>query len=657
MKLATADQDVSIPEVFERRNVAVGSTAMILDLFADKIYSHKELAVIRELSCNAHDSHVVAGTTDTPFLVHIPTSLEPWFSIRDFGTGLPDEDIANIYGAIGISTKRHSNEVIGCFGIGSLAPYSMADSFVVKSYYNGTLSTYQCMRDDQRNPVVIPLGSAPTDEANGLEIKVTVADRVQDFKDAAIKAFKFWSGTIPQVNDREVMANIQLQKESYIFEGEDFGLTANYGEMVAIMGNIAYKIPSELSDYRWQSEGYMVFELGELEFDTSRERLEVSDKNRKAIKAKREAISKSIDSIASAKVDSLPTPYERWKMANSMNFGQTARLLKPEWFIKYDLPQLDKKSPSQDQLQVWTKGYNVHPLPVRALGISFTKRGTMRYFLKKERMNGRIKEAMRNLKSGSIFTIFTSVEQAESVGVPKELLEDLEVLPKVVRSNSGRVKGTTSKYKTFVLVKANWRVKDNWEVANIDLSTSDEIVFVPISRWKVMCRNIDSHDIMQSLRYLKSQGVDVPSVYGLKNSFTKTKAFENANFVRFEEWLEKALKSIMPSKCISKCDHPQRLNKLMQIHEFVEPSKDLQDIKDLQDKYEENSKAVDLWVDLLRKELPLEADNSLNKKIEQFYGKYPMLSLVSWISSQSKENKQVIVDYLGLKLKKDKDSV
>ena len=213
MKLATADQDVSIPEVFERRNVAVGSTAMILDLFADKIYSHKELAVVRELSCNAHDSHVIAGTTDIPFLVHIPTALEPWFSIRDFGTGLPDEDIANIYGAIGISTKRQSNEVIGCFGIGSLAPYSMADSFVVKSYYNGTLSTYQCMRDDQRNPVVIPLGSAPTAEANGLEIKVTVADRVQDFKDAAIKTFKFWSGTIPQVNDELVMDKIESQKD------------------------------------------------------------------------------------------------------------------------------------------------------------------------------------------------------------------------------------------------------------------------------------------------------------------------------------------------------------------------------------------------------------------------------------------------------------
>ena len=85
---------------------------MILDLFADKIYSHKERAVIRELACNAHDSHVIAGTTDIPFLVHLPTHIEPWFSIRDSGTGLPDEDIANVYGGIGISTKRGSMRLL-----------------------------------------------------------------------------------------------------------------------------------------------------------------------------------------------------------------------------------------------------------------------------------------------------------------------------------------------------------------------------------------------------------------------------------------------------------------------------------------------------------------------------------------------------------------
>ena len=67
MKLETQPQDVILGDDFEQRDVAIGDIAFILDMFADKVYSNKERAVIRELACNAHDSHVMAGTEDTPF--------------------------------------------------------------------------------------------------------------------------------------------------------------------------------------------------------------------------------------------------------------------------------------------------------------------------------------------------------------------------------------------------------------------------------------------------------------------------------------------------------------------------------------------------------------------------------------------------------------
>ena len=154
MKLDTAPQDVTVHGNFETSEFAVGDVAFIVDMFADKVYSHKERAIIRELSCNAHDSHVMAGTTDIPFKVHLPTHLEAWFSIRDYGTGLSDHEIRTIFAGIGISTKRESNEVIGCFGIGSLSPYALTDSFTVKSYMDGVCSTYNCYRDENRKPVV-----------------------------------------------------------------------------------------------------------------------------------------------------------------------------------------------------------------------------------------------------------------------------------------------------------------------------------------------------------------------------------------------------------------------------------------------------------------------------------------------------------------------
>jgi len=130
MKIESAPQDVVVHGDFPTSDFNVGDISFIVDMFADKVYSHKERAVIRELACNAHDSHVIAGTTDIPFDVHLPTQLEAYFSLRDYGTGLSDQEVRNVFAGIGISTKRDSNEVIGCFGIGGLSPYSLCDSFI-----------------------------------------------------------------------------------------------------------------------------------------------------------------------------------------------------------------------------------------------------------------------------------------------------------------------------------------------------------------------------------------------------------------------------------------------------------------------------------------------------------------------------------------------
>ncbi len=647
MKLASAPQDVNIPEVLERRNVAVGSTAMILDLFADKIYSQKERAVIRELSCNAHDSHVIAGTTHIPFDVHIPTALEPWFSIRDYGTGLPDEDIANIYGAIGISTKRDSNDVIGCFGVGSLAPYSMADSFVVKSYYNGTVRSYQCMRDDSRNPVVIPLGSAPTDEANGLEIKVTVADRASQFHTDAIEVFKFWSGTIPNVNDEDVMKAISDSKERYIFEGDDFGLTSDYGRMVAIMGNIAYEIPSSLGLDGWSSSGYMKFELGELEFDTSRERLDVSEKNREAIKAKQDSIKKVIVDIASEKVDSLDCSFERWKLANSMKYGLTSRLLGTDWFDKYSLPKLKEK---QTKVTQWEKSYNAHPRKNMVDRLYHTSKG-MRFFLRKDKMTTRIKEYMRDLTKGYMLYVFDSVEQAESVGVPKNLLEDLDVLPKVSRVTYTK-KGKASKCKTFKLTRnVGYRSsKDNWTEVEIDLGSNDEIVYVPISYWEVEGGGkLNCGTIIRALRALTNEGVDIPSVHGLKSSFRNTKAFKNNNnFVYFKDWLKKTLIKILPS---SYDDSTSSNIKVLLNLENQFASKELQEIKQCCDNRNQVKVLVDTWKFNLDAKLPMQTSKVIDDKVNAYMEKYPMLDFMNWVPMEDSPKFKILEKYIGAKAK------
>src|SRR6266498_3259199 len=77
----------------------------IMDLLTD-LYSDPEMAVLREYSTNARDSHIEAGIADRPIEVSLPTPLSQFLRIRDFGAGLNAEDIREIYSRYGKSTKR-----------------------------------------------------------------------------------------------------------------------------------------------------------------------------------------------------------------------------------------------------------------------------------------------------------------------------------------------------------------------------------------------------------------------------------------------------------------------------------------------------------------------------------------------------------------------
>ena len=87
----------------------------ITTLLSSNLYSDPEQSFIREIVSNAWDSHVEAGTTDTPVIIRYKWGdNSSWeITIRDFGTGISPERFKNIFCNIGSSTKRESNEFIG----------------------------------------------------------------------------------------------------------------------------------------------------------------------------------------------------------------------------------------------------------------------------------------------------------------------------------------------------------------------------------------------------------------------------------------------------------------------------------------------------------------------------------------------------------------
>lgn len=161
----------------------------VASLLTTNLYSNPIQSFLRETVSNGWDSHVEAGNPE-PVIISLKSdepeefrSMAGWqygskkaaitITIRDFGVGLSPERFANIYTNIGSSTKRDSNDFIGCFGIGRFSCLSCSDSATLNSYHDGTRYSY-LMYKDGTGINIDQLGKFPTDAKNGLSVQVTL---------------------------------------------------------------------------------------------------------------------------------------------------------------------------------------------------------------------------------------------------------------------------------------------------------------------------------------------------------------------------------------------------------------------------------------------------------------------------------------------------
>gem|GEM_PF-3155132 len=179
------------------------TSAETFEIFTSNIYEHKARAIIRELSCNAHDSHVDAGKRDTPFRIHFPTAFEPWFEVEDFGVGLNDYDIrgeekvlydadgnevsrymeGGIYTTYFASSKRESNESIGHLGLGSKSPMAYTKSMTVVARKDGVERHYVCFIGEGGQPQTTFNSEHETEKANGVSVRFSVSsDDFEEFR-------------------------------------------------------------------------------------------------------------------------------------------------------------------------------------------------------------------------------------------------------------------------------------------------------------------------------------------------------------------------------------------------------------------------------------------------------------------------------------------
>ncbi len=579
--------------------------AHIFNVLRNQLYSDKILAVLREYSCNAVDAHTEAGH-NRPIEVTLPSRLSLELKIRDYGIGLSETDIQEIYAFYGESTKRKSNSLIGQLGLGSKSAFAYGDNFVINSFHNGIKTTYNAYIDPSQIGQIAKLASAPTNEANGVEIVIPVkpAD-CETFVNTARSLFTFFK-VKPIVRGA---ANFTYEEKPSIYSGADWRIFKadrnSYGRnCVAVMGNIGYNISSSALKLDENNDAEATIErllsncdiqldvpIGELDIAASREGLQYTDRTIDNIKKRILVIR---DFLVADITKQLKGAQSLWSFKRML--GEMHNFNSPYYVVCNAMRGKN--------------GYDYNGKAVKDYTINFNNsRGFKLYTPRKGYLNGAyivkgsknedmthlisldsgmvIVENTKKIKTQIVNHIFPYLQndgkvivfeplnaadrkkQMDALGLVDSDIVDMATLPKVLlpratrraNNNALMVNRTKHSSKVFSLdpnsksLSSYHKVKsDFWVEDDIDLSSLDpkKYCYIEIERFVGM---IDGSEIgpvgimscgtkLETLAKLaKVKGIVAPNIIGIKKGSTLDKA-KKTKLMDFKTFFTNALKEV-----------------------------------------------------------------------------------------------------------------
>jgi hypothetical protein len=277
--------DITVQGNLDGQKVAMkfdeNSLAHIMSVLTD-LYSDPELAVIREYSTNALDSHKEAGVT-RPIEVTLPSPLSPFFKIKDYGVGLSVEEVVNVYSKYGASTKRDSNDFNGMLGLGGKSALTYTSQFNVVAIKGGVKIHVSVSRAEDGTGTMEIVDTVSTTEPNGVEIVIPVGYGSR-FDEKAKNFYSFWDKGTVLLNGKEPdhIDGNKVAEGIYSVHGLD--------EDYVVMGGVAYPVDGGL----WRKNSYKDFgivayvAIGDVHFTPSREALQYTPKTKATVERVRD---------------------------------------------------------------------------------------------------------------------------------------------------------------------------------------------------------------------------------------------------------------------------------------------------------------------------------------------------------------------------------
>lgn len=318
MKLNDIRPHIETSGELEEQFFSIQDQGMIFDILRNKMYSNPILAICREISCNARDAHREVGTPEIPIHIHLPTSLEPFYKIKDFGPGISPDRMSNIFIKYTASTKRNDNLQTGGFGLGAKTPFSYSDTFTIITNYNGVQYNYACFIDETKVGKLALFSSSPTEEPNGTEIVIPVKPiDFRAFNDWTEHATRHWD--VKPVFDGPAFVNYSEMEK--ILEGDKWAIIASrdYNRTAKmIIDGIEY--PLEVETLKKYADAKLIdaahghfimyFDIGELTLSASREQIYLDKMTQDKIRQRLDLIFQDIKERVTTKIDAFSNLWE-----------------------------------------------------------------------------------------------------------------------------------------------------------------------------------------------------------------------------------------------------------------------------------------------------------------------------------------------------------
>lgn len=351
MKIITdKSKDTLSSAQVESTSFTCEASPQMFQILTDKIYKDPISSLVRELISNAHDSHVQAGTLSTPIDIHVPNELEPVFSVRDYGVSMSEEDIKTVYTVFFRSSKNDNDDQVGGFGLGAKLPFAYTDQFTITTFLNGTKTVYLACKENGL-PVLKKVLTTPSNEKRGVLVEVPVSNGDERYFISALKEFSHYSTFNMKYSDmntytpRTIVADIQKYVDMFdcntkVYEAPDcqeiiirlggvsyeITVSENLVDSWGLRRNIERHIERRHTKVCWDlcnvRRGYALvldYPVGSLQPTASRESLQLTEKNKREIVYRIEALRIRLNKYINEQGKAISTQDEEYHNRRHLN--------------------------------------------------------------------------------------------------------------------------------------------------------------------------------------------------------------------------------------------------------------------------------------------------------------------------------------------------